>query len=333
MPTTKWTPGQLLEASGAYWRSSAIHAALELDLFTAMEERSATCQQLAATLSCSQRGMYALLCALTAMGLLERQDKLYASTEEARKYLCRTSPQYMGHIILHHKSLVPAWNKLAEAVRTGRPTRTSSHRTENQEEREHFLMGMFNVATLQAKAIAAALDIGGAARLLDMGGGPGTYAITFCQQHPALEAVIYDLPSTRPIAESVVASHHLSQRISFQAGDFLKDPVAGTYDVVWISQVLHAMGPEDAARLVRKAAGALSPGGTLYIQEFLLDGEGGAPVHPALFGCNMLVGTDSGQAYDSEELRRMLADAGAVRVVRLSMSLPQGCGIIEGRFA
>ncbi|MDR1857780.1 MAG: methyltransferase domain-containing protein [Desulfovibrio sp.] len=333
MSHTHWNAPKLLEASGAYQQSCALHAALELDLFTTLNERPMTCQQLATAKASSLRGMHALLCALTALGLLVREGDLYAPCDETRKYLSRASSHYMGHIILHHKSLVSAWDRLAEAVRTGKPTRTSSHRTADKEEREHFLMGMFNVATMQAQTIAAALDMHDVSRLLDLGGGPGTYAITFCQRNPTLEAVIYDLPGTRPIAESVVAKHGLAERVSFQEGDFLKDPITGNYDVVWISQVLHAMGPEESAGLIRKAAGTLNPGGVLYVQEFILDGKDGAPVHPALFGCNMLVGTDTGQVYETEELCRMVADAGAREVDRIEISLPQGCGIIMGCFA
>ena len=44
-------------------------------------------------------------------------------------------------------------------------------------------------------------------------------------------------------------------------GDFLKDPLGGPYDFVWISQILHAYSGADCVKLLRRARSALVPGG------------------------------------------------------------------------
>jgi SAM-dependent methyltransferase len=191
---------------------------------------------------------------------------------------------------------------------------------------------MFNVASQQAQSIAAALDLRNRTRLLDLGGGPGTYAVHFCLQNPHLSATVYDLPATRPFAERIVARYRLAQRIQFMEGDFLREAVTGRYDVVWISQVLHAMDDEGSAVLLEKAARVRTPGGLLLIQEFVLDDSRDGPEHPALFGCNMLVGTESGKAYTEKELFELLRRSGASDVRRLDLALPLGCGIVSGSF-
>ena len=71
-------------------------------------------------------------------------------------------------------------------------------------------MGMFNLASLLAPRIAQAIDLSGCRRLLDLGGGPGTYAIHFCLANPGLSAVVYDLPTTRSFAEETIARFDLS---------------------------------------------------------------------------------------------------------------------------
>jgi SAM-dependent methyltransferase len=227
---------------------------------------------------------------------------------------------------------VPAWSRLTEAVRSGASTRQSSHLTEDAAQREHFLLGMFNVASQQAETVAAALDLRNRTRLLDLGGGPGTYAVRFCQQNPQLSAVIYDLPTTRPFAEMIIARYGLTPRIRFTAGDFVQEAVTGSFDVVWISQVLHAMDDEGSAALLEKAARVLAPGGLLLIQAFILNNGRDGPAHPALFGCNMLVGTESGKVYTEQELFALLRRSGATDVRRLALDLPMGCGIVSGAF-
>jgi SAM-dependent methyltransferase len=330
--TRSWTPAAIMQTSGAYWASCVLHCGVELDIFTALDGVFLTAAELAGKLDCDPRGTKTLLTALTALELLEKSGDAYTARPAARQYLSGKSRDYLGHIILHHSHLVPAWSRLAEAVRRGEPVRESSHRAENAEEREHFLLGMFNVASQQAKNIADALDFSSCSSLLDLGGGPGTYAVQFCLKNTQLSAVIYDFPTTRPIAEKIIGRFALSGRVSFMEGDFLVDPIRGSHDVIWISQVLHSMDDAASAALLEKAARALAPGGRMFVQEFLLDDALDGPEHPALFGCNMLAGTERGKAYTETEIRDLLRRAGAKAVSRVALVLPQGCAITAGEF-
>ncbi|GHU05905.1 SAM-dependent methyltransferase [Alphaproteobacteria bacterium] len=328
----EWTAPELLGLSGAYWEGAALQAAVRLDLFSALakEDRPLDASFLAGRLACDERALGMLLTALTALGFLEKTPTGFSAPPAVIRLLSRQSPDYQGFIITHHADIMPAWAELADAVRTGAPTRTSSSHTESEEEREAFLMGMFNVAKGQADAVAAALDLSGRSRLIDIGGGPGTYAVFFCQRNPNLKATIFDLPTTRRFAEGTVKRFDLESRIVFHAGDFLKDGLPKGHDVAWLSQVLHGENPEDAARLVKNAASCLVSGGLLCIQEFVLNDEGTGPAHASLFNLNMLVGTEGGQAYSKKELTTMLTEAGAGNIRTLDVALPNDCRILLG---
>jgi len=94
------------------------------------------------------------------------------------------------------------WSRLDQAVAGGAPVvRKQVSKTDDEVQRESFLMGMFNLASMLAPGIAQQIDLSGRKRLLDLGGGPGTYAIHFCKQNPQLSGVVYDLPTTRSFAE------------------------------------------------------------------------------------------------------------------------------------
>jgi SAM-dependent methyltransferase len=226
---------------------------------------------------------------------------------------------------------MPGWVNLAESVRGGRASRGEGPvHTGDEEAREAFLMGMFNVGRGLAETVAKALDLSGRSRLMDVGGGPGTYAVHFCLRHPGLRAIVFDLPTSEPFASSVVARYGLSDRVDFVGGDFLRDELPKGQDVAWLSQVLHGESPENAARLVRNAAASLNPGGLLAIQEFVLDNDRSGPAHPALFSLNMLVGTTGGPAYTLDEIRAMLESAGDRDIRSLDINLPQGCLVLIG---
>jgi SAM-dependent methyltransferase len=329
--TREWTAPDLFRISGAYWAGCALQAGVQLELFTALAKGLKREADLAGELDCEPRALGMLLTALVSMGLLKRENGLVSAPQSVLALLARDSPEYHGFIIKHHANIMPNWARLAEAVRDGSITRErTTINTESLAEREDFLMGMFNVARLQADRVARSLDLGGRQRLIDIGGGPGTYAIYFCRENPQLRATIFDLPTTRPFAGKTVARFGLEDRIDFAGGDFSRDPLPAGYDVAWISQVLHGEDPESAAALIHKASACLNPGGLLCVQEFVLDDDRGGPEHAALFALNMLVQTPGGQAYTSREIGDMLRAAGASGVRALDVVLPQSCRVLMG---
>lgn len=329
MKPNEWHPGTLLETSGAYWKTCVLHAAVQLDVFTVMEDQRLSAEAVAEKLQADPRALAMLLNALTAMNLLEKSGGLFANTPEAARFLSRNSPAYIGYIIKHHHHLVQSWSQLDQAVISGRPIRTrASHSSDDA--RESFLMGMFNMAMNLAPRIVPRIDLSGRRSFLDLGGGPGTYAIQFCLKHPDLEAVVFDLPTTRPFAETTIGKFGLADRIRFQAGSYLEDPVEGRYDVAWLSHILHGEGPEDCRNIIQKAVSSLSSGGMILIHEFILNNEMCGPLFPALFSLNMLLGTPSGQAYSERQLSDMLAEAGIRNIHRIAIESPNDSGIIAG---
>lgn len=325
---TAWTPKSILELSGAYWRTCALHAAVKLGIFTELEGEGHTAEQLAHRIGGTVRGVAPLLSALTAMGLLERYGDRYSDAPGVAPLLSKRSPAYIGYMVLHHRQLVPAWHRLDESVVSGAPVRESA--SHDEAAREAFLWGMFNNAMAAGPAVVAGVDLSGRARLLDFGGGPGTYALLFCQTYPELRAVVYDLPTSRPFAEAATARFGLADRVSFAPGDYHRDGVPGRFDAAWLSHVLHGEGPEACLAMLKKAAKALDPGGLLLVHEFILDDSGDGPLHPALFSLNMLVGTEAGRSYREADLVGMMEAAGAKAVRRLPVEGPSASGVLMG---
>lgn len=320
----------LLHLSSSYWNTCTLHAGVKLEIFTCLDEAPMSVPELARLISADERGLEMLLHALVALALLQKEEGDFCTTELSSRYLSKKSADYMGHIIMHHHHLVEGWSHLDEAVKSGRPVRKRSSHGPSEEERESFLLGMFNLASHLAPRIAAQIDLKGRHRLLDLAGGPGTYAIHFCRQNPELTAVIYDLATTRPFAEQTIQRFGLAERVSFAAGDVLHNDLGTGYDVVWISHLLHSEGPGNSAEIVAKAAAVLNAGGMLLIQEFMLDDTRTSPLFPALFSLNMLIGTPSGQAYSHAELVSMMSAAGLADIKRLSLDLPNGAAVMAG---
>jgi SAM-dependent methyltransferase len=329
MDATEWNPGKLLEASGYYWRTCTLHAGVRLGIFTHLDDGSLPAADLARAIGADAGALDRLLNALAAMGLLVKSGESYSNTPAAQTYLSQASPGYIGHMILHHQNLVESWAQLDASVRTGQQVR---HRSSggNPENRENFLMGMFNNAMLMAPRVVGAVDLPDCRKFLDLGGGPGTYAIHFCLANPDLNATVFDLSTTRPFAEKTIARFDLSDRIAFQDGDYLTDEIIGTYDAAWLSHILHAEGPEGCRTILRKAVSALKKGGRIIVHDFFLEETRDRPLFPALFSLNMLLGTESGRSYTEREVLEMLAEAGVTALRRLPFKGPTESGLITG---
>ena len=329
MADSDWTPQQLLKLSDGYWQTCALHAGVELDLFTLLADESLDVAALAAKAGCEPRALHMLVEALAAMALVEPGATGYTLTAPAARWLSRRSPDYIGYIIRHHHHLMASWARLPAAIRSGKPVREREILGEDAW-REAFLMGMFNLASARAPQVAARLDLGGRRHLLDLGGGPGTYACHFCQANPGLQATVFDLPTTRDFAERTRAGFGLEARVDFAAGDFLIDAIPGCYDVAWLSHILHSVGPAECASILDGAVAALEPGGMLLVQEFILDDPGPGPLFPALFSLNMLLGTEHGQAYREGELSTLMREAGLRDIRRLQLDIPGPGAILAG---
>jgi hypothetical protein len=329
MNVQEWTPGQILDISSSYWQTCTIHAAVKLDIFTLIGDAQPTSSDVAQKLNADQRAVGMFLNALTAMELLLKNGDTYTNAPVARTYLTKDSPQYLGHIVLHHHHLVDSWMQLDRAVRTGRAVRCRvSH--SDEERRESFLMGMFNLAMNLAPEVVTRVDLSRRRHLLDLGGGPGTYAIQFCLHNPQLKASVYDLATTRPFAEKTIARFGLTSRVDFLGGDYLEQEITGSYDAAWLSHILHGESPEDCRKIIRKTVAALEPGGLILVHEFLLTNTMDGPLFPALFSLNMLLGTPSGQSYSEKQIMDMFAEAGVKEIRRIDFRGPNDSGIIAG---
>jgi len=329
MATREWNPGELLETSGFFWKTCVLHTAVKMDLFTVIGDGRPTALEIAQKVDGVVNGVERLLNALVAMELLDKTDDKFSNTPSGQELLDKASPKYLGHIIMHHHHLLESWSELDQAVKSGKPQRTRSSYSK-EEWRESFLMGMFNMAMGMAPHIVPAIDVSDRQHLLDLGGGPGTYAIHYCLANDGLKATVYDLPTTRPFAEKTIQRFKLADRINFMDGNYLEDPVEGVYDVAWLSHILHGEGPDDCRMIIKKAVGALEPGGMIIIHDFILNNSMDGPLFPALFSLNMLLGTESGQSYSEEQIIDMLVSAGVQDIRRIVINTPNDSGIIVG---
>lgn len=293
----------LYDLSWGYRAAQVLHVANKIDIFTALSEKEMSLEELCQECHTKPDMTEKLLIACTAMGLLEKRGGRYKNTELAKTYLVRGQKLYQGNIIAHSGTVCNFWNSLEDDIRIA-----AAPKDKQADEHRNFIMGMHNIAVAgRAEVFTDSIDLAGRRKLLDVGGGPGTYSIAACRRYPQLKAVVFDLPDTIAIAKEVIAKERMQNRVSTQEGNWETDSFGEGNDVVLLSNVLHGPGSKAEIKL-KKAYDSMVHSGLLVVQDFLLNDEKTGPLIPALF--NIMVG-----AYSRCELLSMIKEIGFVQAV------------------
>ena len=308
--------------------SRVIFTAFDLDLFNQMGKRTWSIAQLSKRVHTSQRGLEILCRSLASAGLLVKSQAGYQVSRFAKTYLQKCSGKFRGDYLALMQRQWKEWSRLTDIVTSGVPV--DNEEPETPEYRRSFSWAMHHRSQEPAKQVAQQISMKSARSLLDLGGGPGTYALAFAQTHPNLHATVMDRPAALEVAQTLVKQSSMESRISFQAGNFMDDKISGKYDIVWYSNVLHIYSPSENLKIFGKIKRALNPGGRLLIQDtFLKDSLGLQPLETNLFAVTMLLYTETGNTYPLQDVRSWLHKAGLnrTRVIRLK----QGTGDWEGQ--
>lgn len=292
------------------WRELLVlDAAVSCGLVDALSVRRSAAG-LAGDLGLDERATVAVLDALVALGYAAFDRGGYVLTEEARGFLCdATDPRFRRHSVAHNAYQLRRWMQLHEVLLHGGPAVLP----EEGRDLERFLGAMDDVSRPAAGCVVdALLDAApGARRVLDVGGGPGTYARELARRGVA--CVVFDVAEVVALMAPRFADTPL---VTYEGGDLREELPDGPFDVVLIANVVHIFGPETGRSLVARAARSIAPGGVLALFDFV----SGRSARAALFAVNMLVATAEGRTYREAELRQWCEGAGTSNARALAAS-------------
>jgi hypothetical protein len=323
---------ELAKLASGHVEARIIQVAVELGIFDAIGQNGRDAAAIARLLDLEPRATELLLNALTALELLDKFGDRFTLAPVAERYLQRSAPQYLGGMIRFDASLWHCWEQLAAAVRTGKPVRAANMYQDDSTETEIFIEAMDSLVKARgdAEVIASSFDWSKTAELLDVGSGPATYPIFLCRKFSHLRATIFDLPGSMTITERYVRTAGLQARIQLIRGDYRRDPIPGTYDVIFLSNIIHGESFAENQQLMAKLAAALKPRGSMIIKDHILDGTRASPPVGAIFSLLMLLTTQAGRCYGTDEVKAWMESAGLSRVRRMALPAPLNSSLVIG---
>lgn len=323
---------ELMSLASGHVEARIVQTAVELRIFDALGAEPKSAEATAQALQLEAKATELLLNALTAMSLLEKQANLFSLADVSKYYLLPSSPHYVGAMIQFDASLWSCWEKLPDALRSGKAARTPNMYQDVPTETETFINGMDSLVKARgdAEVLATAIDWNGVHTLLDVGSGPATYPIALCRRFADLKATIFDLPATLKISERFVRDVAMADRIKLIAGDYRADPIPGSYDVIFLSNIIHGENGEINAALVSKLAANLNRAGRLIIKDHILDDSRANPPVGAIFSLLMLLTTDGGRCYSFAEIKGWMKNAGLNSIEQINLPPPLTSSLVIG---
>lgn len=170
-------------------------------------------------------------------------------------------------------------------------------------------------------------------RLLDVGGGEGSFLASVAARVPNLKLMLFDLPPVAARARQRLAAQGLADRTSVVGGSFRTDALPSGADLVTLVRVVHDHDDDVVRALLCAVREALPPGGVLLIAEPMSDTPGAEPVGDAYFGFYLLA-MGRGRPRSAERLSEMLLDAGFIAPRLLPTRMPLQtrvlCAVVPG---
>jgi hypothetical protein len=309
-------PGRILELTRGAQATALVGAAVESGVFTLLDGRPMTADELARAASVSPRGARAILDGLVALDLVTLGEGKYANSPEASAFLVEDKPSSLTGLARIALRGMTDWTRLPQAVKTGAPVTAPPIDAKDNPHWSVLAPAIGPLALPAAQAVAAQLDVArrGSMSILDVGGGSGLFSATLLQANRLAEATQVDWPAVNTVARGLVDQLGVGERFHTVDGDFLAVDWGTDHDVAIYSNVAHGQSQARNLAAFRKFRSALAPTGTLVVSEYVTKDDRSGQRTALLLSSELLLTSKEGAAWRVDDYRRWLAEAGFTRV-------------------
>ena len=257
---------QLLRISGSVMLARCIGIAAELGVADLLASSSRPIDELAASTRSHAGALYRMLRYLAANGIFaETPEGRFTNTALSEVLRANVPGSLRDSVRQSWQDVVwDTYRNLPHTIATGEPAFTRAFGAPFFD----FLAGhpkigaKFDAAmALQSgpenAAVAAALPLGDAKTVVDVGGGRGGFMAVLLKTYPNIRGVLFDQPHVLAQPNHVRAEK-LSDRCDMVEGNFFESVPRGG-DIYLLKRILHDWDDATAVKILGRCAGVLSP--------------------------------------------------------------------------
>ena len=318
-------PDAIFQVATGFMASKHLLVANEIGLFSALADGQATLEQLAERTGTPLRTTRIVTDAMVALGFVERERDAYRNGALADAFLSGRGPVDVRPMLRFMNAIsYRQWVRFEDAVRTG----AAVCEPFSEEQQTIFSEGVEAFSGGSARALPAAYDFSRHRRMLDIGGGTGSFLVAALAAHPDLRGTLFELPEVASIAARKLAASPVAERATVAAGDARVDELPSGHDVVLLAHVIHYCLPDQVVDLARRIRAVVEPGARFILVDFWTDPTHSQPVPAALMAGEFLTMV-GGDVYSEVEMNGWLAEAGWRPIGRLPLAGPQSAIVAE----
>jgi SAM-dependent methyltransferase len=309
------TPEPIMKIAMGFMAAKHLFAANEIGLFEALGSGPATLDELANKTGVPSRTLRIVAAAMVSLGLIEREGSRYRNGDAAAAFLAgKPGPDLRPMLRFWDKISYPTWQKLADAVRTGEGQ--AQFGKFDKAEQQIFSAGVEAFSSPVAAALATSYDFSRHQRVLDVGGGTGSFLVAVLRRYHALKGTLFELPGACAVARQRLAREPEGTRIEVVDGDVFNDPLPEGHDALIVANTVHVFSAAHNIELLRKMRAHVRPGARLLLADLWTDPTRTHPPGAALMSGEFLVIAGEGQAYSEQEAGEWLAQTGWQKLER-----------------
>jgi 2-polyprenyl-3-methyl-5-hydroxy-6-metoxy-1,4-benzoquinol methylase len=308
-----YNPSEMMQLFSAFQKSRILLTAYEIDIFTIINDKKLTVNDIAKEIKTETKATERLLNALCGLGFLNKENELFSNTDFSNDFLVKGKPSYMLGI-QHLVHLWDTWSNMTYTIKNGEPPHVKEINDRGDVWLRAFINAMHGRGRQRAVSVAPLIDFENVKTMLDVGGGSGVFSSTFVSQNPKLSSTIFDLRNVIPITQEFIEQSGYADRIKTLVGDYREDGFGGKYDMIFLSAIIHSNSYHVNNNLIRKCVDSLNSKGQIVILDYVMNNDRTLPVSGAIFALNMLVGTEDGDTYTRSEISEWLNNAGIYNI-------------------
>lgn len=324
----------LMEILGGFERAAVVLGAAQLDLFSPLGSGPASAAEVAKQVGLPVRGVERVLNACAALGFVVKEGNRYRNSPLTDTFLVKGKSGYMGNMVRQTMDRYLAWGRMPEAVREDKPVLPLTGAElfhAPPEVLDNYVNGLLDMGRGLAQRVGGLVDLGGCRSLLDVAGGSGVYSVILCRQFPRLTATVFDLPPILQRTRQIIEREGMAERITLREGNYFTDEFGASFDAVLLSNMLQTEGRQTCRMVLRKAFGALNPGGKILIHGIMPNPNRVGPLQPVIFSLFMMLVFPEGEAYPAEEILSWLHETGFVEEQKISLPPPAFTALVVAR--
>jgi ubiquinone/menaquinone biosynthesis C-methylase UbiE len=307
-PPEDLDPEYFAELGANFMSAKLLGVAVDLGIFEKLGDGPLTLDELQQATNLPRRALRVVANGLAALGVVDKIGERYCNGELAQAFLAgKTNIDVRAGLKLYNHIIYPLWMGLENTVRTGNPSRPPAS---SEAFAKIFSEGVEAWTAPGARALPEKIDFAEHRRVLDIGGGTGSYLVPLLERYPMLRATLLDLPPSIAHARRRLAREAVRDRIELLEADAFIDPLPDGHDVVLVAGFIHLFNPDKALVVLKRVREHVQPGARLIIVDQWMDATHTRPLFGAMLAVTYLLLSGEGDTYSVDEAKPWLDASG-----------------------